>query len=165
MQFYAAANPTNVYGNLAWTQVLGTAYYTLAYNVGLPITVPSCIGAVDNGSDTTTWVYPAVAPPSPNTQDSPYITLSTMGGTVVSYTLNKSYTMYLMFQPPPYSTSIWVPLAVIPWNWSGQAVATGGVPAFTLSAAPAPTAFPNGASNGSVNLSFPSWFYPCVVPQ
>jgi hypothetical protein len=54
--------------------------------------------------------------------DSPQVSLTPdANGTYVTATGNDSFQMYYMFQPS-FSNSIWVPLNVINWFWSGTAV-------------------------------------------
>jgi hypothetical protein len=69
--------------------------------------------------------------------------------------------MYLMFQPDPaqYPGSIPVPLAVIPWSWSGGANYSGGNWALNFNSG---KASPTGSiAAAATNGVFPVWQSSC----
>jgi len=74
---------------------------------------------------------------------------------------NDSFQMFLMYQPDlnTYPNSIWVPVVVIPWGWSGLVGSSdGGVDwQFLLN----PAASPTGFVNGNTTAKPPLWSTVC----
>jgi hypothetical protein len=153
--------PGGFLGNLEWIQVVNNSYYNVTNQAGTTTPFPLCAVAVDNGSDPPSYVYPPILPSS-NTNDSPLVTLDALAGNA-SVARYGSYSMYLMFQPQPANTSIWVPLAVIPWMWGGTAIAIDDFTSFQLLPnSPIPVTSQAGTTNGVQRPYFPYWVRACT---
>jgi hypothetical protein len=163
---YFAYNPPAVTippafpGLLTWVQVVNGDFYNLTNSVGGVTFKPICGSAVDNALNQGGYTYTAGTPTTVN--DSPYVPVPTLPGPVYDLVaLNESYSMYLMYQPN-LSGSIPVPVAVIPWNWSGQAASYDNGVTWVKTYG---NASPIGNANGTTNGVFPQWISTCTAQK
>lgn len=167
----------NFPGTLGFLQVVSSQSATAYAQNGSPLTPPQktpagIVQCLDVQSvQNTPYPYYPPSPPGTNlANDAPYYQLVAINGQSINQTYpgaasfgaGGSYNMYLMFQPnsTQYPNSIPVPLAVIPWSWSGGATNDAGNWALTFNAG---QAAPMGSIPAAVTSgAFPVWQSSCA---
>jgi hypothetical protein len=159
----------NIPGTLGFLQVVTSQTFTEYLTNGSYYgTGSACIQGLDvytPGQQNVPYPFYPTVPGWPNqTNDSPDFALVAQvnGNTIRTVGAGGTYNMYLMFQPNT-ANSIPVPLAVIPWSWSGGATNNAGNWALTFNTG---QASPTGSIAGAVtNGVFPVWQSSCPFQQ
>jgi hypothetical protein len=147
--------PSGFSGSTEWIHIVTSSLGTRAPTTGSQQTrvIPACVDA----SLASEYIYTT----NQSTGDQPAEQLPSSGFT--AYSRSDTFTMYLMFQPSN-PNSIYVPIRILPWYWSGMAAFSGswslsGTPLFPPSPADAAPPTPNP----SVNPINPAWSVNCVA--
>jgi hypothetical protein len=153
-------------GTLGFLQVVPLQSATVFDQNGLELTKqpPGYVKCLDvKQNDTAPYPYYSYSGQPNFTNDSPGYPLGYTNGQIypnaASFGAGGNYNMYLMFQPNT-PNSIMVPLAVIPWSWSGGATLNGQNWTLTTNTN---QAAPTGSIPAAVTDGvFPQWQSSCA---
>jgi hypothetical protein len=152
--------PSGFSGSTAWLQLVTSSLGTRQPTTGSQQmrVIPACVDT----NDASVYFYKPPTGTAPPTGDQPAELLPSSGFT--AYSRADTFTMYLMFQPSN-ANSIYVPIRILPWYWSGMAAFSGG--SWSLSGTPLFPANPADEApptpNPSANPINPAWSINCFV--